>query len=152
MISWILFSQGGVTSCGGSIVKDFYQIQESRNSTCITLSLCGNPKPLLRYTWAEEDNGLARINPDFVDEKARKYQYEIDLHNVSRKHCGTEIHFNASGLITWKASSKLMVKCELIISNCNLRSDRDYFLSTTLKLSKRWAKIDNPTLFAIPFS
>ncbi|XP_066933686.1 uncharacterized protein [Clytia hemisphaerica] len=102
--------KGGVTNCGSRVVQKVYQIQEDRFSTHISLTLCGNPTPSLKYTWAEESNGLARINHDFEDAKTRKYRYSIDLYNITRKHCGSEIHFKAFGFKRWMASSRLMVK------------------------------------------
>lgn len=55
-----------------------------------------------------------------VNPEKKMYEYEMEFENVTRKHCGSEIKFNANGLRYWEKSAKIMVRCKQNIT---------YFLS-----------------------
>ena len=73
-------------------VPNEYITQEGTSS--IELTLCGNPRPKLFYTFQGKTKE-SKIVQSLNDTK-KMYKYEIVLENVDRKSYGSTIEFNAT--------------------------------------------------------
>ncbi|XP_066922775.1 uncharacterized protein [Clytia hemisphaerica] len=97
---------GGVKNCGIMQFEDRYIFTESSSPT-IWVTLCGNPQPDLKYTWNGETR-LASLG-ETIDSETKMYKYAMELENISRMHCGTQIKFVATGYERLEKTAKVYV-------------------------------------------
>ena len=74
------------------------------------ITLSGNPKPKLFYTFQGQTNETKMIQK--IDDSKKVYKYEIVLEDVDRKDCGSTLEFKATGFKNWQKSSIVKLKCE----------------------------------------
>ena len=102
-----IYVLGGVENCGQKIDKE-YTFEEGTQS--MDLTLCGNPQPKLSYTFKEDTKEAQMVKE--LDKSKKMYQYKINLDNVEKKDCGSQLTFKATGFKAWYNSSIIKVKCK----------------------------------------
>ena len=100
---------GGPNNCGAEIPKE-YLLPEGTNT--IEITLCGNPQPKLSYTFHGKIKSAKMIEK--LNDTKQMYKYQIDLENVNRNICKSELKLLATGLKNWHHSSVVQVKCKAL--------------------------------------